>query len=181
MRLYIGIDLPPHIKRALFKFQLRLKKLGVKGAWKASESFHITLEFLGKIPPESIPSIVQLLETVVRDKKMFKLHIDNPGAFPSFHRCHSLWAGVGGHTEELDQIRSELHEALASNGFMLQRAPFIPHITLLTNPKTPMPDQVSFSLRKAGTFRVSEFVLFESKSEKGKRLYIYLYRAGLKR
>ncbi len=51
MRLFIGIDLPDSIKQTLFEFQTILKAMGLKGAWKTRESMHITLEFLGDIPP----------------------------------------------------------------------------------------------------------------------------------
>jgi len=179
MRLYIGIDLPHQVKQMLHQFQLRLKELGVTGAWKVPEYFHITLEFLGELPPESIPVLVQIIEVVISDKKKFKLHIDKPGAFPSFNRPHTLWAGVAGNTAQLDELWSELHEQLERKGFVLQKAPFRPHITLLTRPKVLPPDLDSFPFRNK-SFTLSEVILFESRVEEGRRVYPQLYHAKLK-
>lgn len=181
MRLYIGIDLPPHIKHSLSKSQLRLKKLGVAGAWKIPDYFHITLEFLGELSMESVPALVQIMETVVSCKKEFKLHIESLGAFPSFHRAHTLWAGIGGNTEKLDDIWYKLHEELVKKGFVLQETQFMPHITLLTRPKVLVPDLETFKLRITRNFILSEVILFESKVEEGRRVYPHLYCARLKR
>jgi len=181
MRLFIGIDLPNHVKLSLFKSQLRLKKLGVKGSWKAPEDFHITMEFLGDFPPEFVPALIQILNTVVTDKRIFRLHIGNIGAFPSFQRAQVLWAGVGGAVEKLDEIWSELHGELGTAGFSLQKAPFRPHITLLTRPKALVPGLDAFRLRVTGKFIVTELVLFESKVEDRKRVYPHLYCAVLHR
>ncbi len=181
MRLYIGLDLPGHIKQSLLKSQARMKKLGVQGKWKAPEYLHITLEFLGELSPESVPALTQLLEEVVKDQKRFRLHIGQLGAFPSFNRAHTLWAGVGGDLDKLQGLRSELHSELARNGYELQLASFTPHITLLTRPTSNVTDLASFPLSNVGSFTLSEVILFESKMEDGQRVYPHVYGARLKR
>lgn len=181
MRLYIGIDLPPTVKESLFQTQLQLKKLGLKGSWKAPEYLHITLEFLGELPAESVPILSQLIKAVVNDKKVFKLHIDKLGAFPSFQRAHTLWAGVGGHVEKLDELWIAMHIELEKNGFKLQKAAFNPHISLVSRPNMSLVDLNVFPFEKTGDFTVSEVILFESKVEVGKRIYPQLYRAGMTR
>jgi len=90
MRLFIGIDLPNHVKQSLFKSQLRLKILGVKGSWKKPDNFHITMEFLGELPSEFVPVLIQILNAVVTEKRIFRLNIDKIGAFPSFQRTQIL-------------------------------------------------------------------------------------------
>ena len=180
MRLFIGIDLPPHIKRSLFNIQLQLTKSGVNGSLKALESFHITLEFLGELPPESVPAIDQILKKVMSDKRSFKLHLDKLGAFPSLDRPHTLWVGIGGRVERLEKIWKELHAEFEENGFALQKAPFIPHVSLFTHPKEMVSKLTSFRFANTGNFTVSEIVLFESKVENGKLFYRHLSCAGLR-
>jgi len=180
MRLFIGIDLPPHIKRSLFNIQLQLTKSGVNGSLKALESFHITLEFLGELPPESVPAVNQILKKVISDKRIFRLHLDRLGAFPSFDRPHTLWVGIGGSVDKLERIWRELHAEFEKNGFTLQKAPFIPHISLLTHPKDMVSQLTSFRFANTGNFTVSEIVLFESKVENGRLIYRHLSRAGLR-
>jgi RNA 2',3'-cyclic 3'-phosphodiesterase len=181
MRLFIGIDLPPQIKQSLFKSQLRLKRLGVQGHWKVPEYFHITIEFLGEIPAESLPTLIEIMNDVLRDKKRFKLQIDKPGTFPSFHGGHIVWAGIRGDRKKLDEVWSELHEGLVKKGFTLKKAPFIPHITILTSPGKPVEDLDMFLLRKTGYFTITEIILFESKIEDAKRTYLQLHHVCLKR
>ncbi|BEG98837.1 RNA 2',3'-cyclic phosphodiesterase [Bacteroides sedimenti] len=181
MRVYIGVDLPEYVKQSLYESQFQLKKLGLKGTWKPSEYFHITLEFLGELTPESIPLLTQVIDTAIAGKRAFRLTIDRFGAFPSFHRPHTLWAGVGGSVLKLNQLQSDLHEELKRNGFELEQSHFKPHISLLSRPREIGSNLKSFLLRRSGKFTVSEVILFESKVVEGKRVYPALYRAQLKR
>lgn len=181
MRLFIGINLPYFVKRSLYRTQLRLKKLGVKGSWKLPKYFHITLEFLGETPPESVPAIAQALRVAISDKKIFKLNIDGLGAFPSFNRPHTIWAGVNGDIYKLEIIWNELHAELLKNQFILHKPSFKPHVALLSRPKAMQLDLTSFRPEKTGNFTISEITLFESKTEKGERIYPILYQARLKR
>lgn len=181
MRVYIGVDLPAYVKQSLLESQSQLKELGLKGSWKPAEYFHITLEFLGELSPESIPLLIRIVDTAIAGKKAFRLTIDQFGAFPSFHHPHTLWAGVGGSVRKLNQIQNDLHAELKNNGFELQQAPFKPHISLLSRPHEMLHNLASFSLKRPGRFTVSEVIIFESKVADGKRVYPALHRARLKR
>ena len=180
MRLYIGIDLPAVVKHSLYEAQMRLKKLGIEGSWKSPEYFHITLEFFGELLPESIPALAEIVESVISEKQAFKLHVNELGAFPSFQRPNTIWAGVGGSTKKLDQLWIELHDELIKNGFVLQKLPFKPHISLISRLKNSKADLSSFSFGKPTKFTVSEVIVLESKVVEGKRAYPALYRAKLK-
>ncbi len=179
MRIYIGVDLPAYVKQSLFESQLQMKKLGLKGSWKPMEYLHITLEFLGETADESIPVLAKIIDEIALENKAFTLHIEQLGAFPSFPRAHTLWAGVGGSVNKLYQLWSCIHEELEKNGFVLQKSPFKPHISLLSRPKD-LVDLSSFSLKRPGQFTISEVIIFESKQVDGKRIYPALHRARLK-
>lgn len=179
MRLFIGIDLPPHVKRSLFNSQLGLMKLGLKGSWKPPGLFHLTLEFLGELPSEAVPILAQIMKKVTIDRKSFMLRIDGLGAFPSFDKPHTLWAGVSGNLKKLNEMWSDMHAELEKNGFTLQQPSYRPHVTLLSHPKALPPGLLSFMPGKTGNFAVSEITLFESKVEKGRCAYPRLYSVGL--
>lgn len=179
MRLFIGIDLPDTIKENLFVFQTNLKTMGLHGAWKSKDTLHITLEFIGEIPTESIPKLIQILKNCVSNKKQFKLNIRGLNAFPSFKQPHTIWVGVVRNLKTLEAIWNELHSELKKNGFTLQKSYFKPHITLLSRPKHFDFDLSVLPIGKLGDFIVSEIILFESKVENGKRVYVDLYRATL--
>lgn len=181
MRLFIGIDLPDTIKQNLFIFQTNLKSMGLNGSWKSKDALHITLEFLGELPPESIPCLTQILKNSITNKKQFRLQVRGLNAFPSFKRPHTLWVGVGGNIKTLLLIWNDVHSELIKYGFTLQKSPFKPHITLLSRPKHIDFDVSALPIGKLGEFIVSEIILFESKVENGKRIYSDLFKVSLKK
>lgn len=180
MRLFVGIDLPEEIKKALLAFQSELKELGIKGSWKAQENFHITLEFLGEIEPDMLPILRETLSQVARNHQSFSLSIGGLGAFPSWKRPHTVWTSVGGGLKELNKLRDELHQELAPKGFVLEDRPFKPHLTLASRPELEHLDLAAVQTKLLGEFLVTEVVLFESKAVRGKRVYTHLFEESLK-
>lgn len=179
MRLFVGIDLPNELKQTLLEFQSELRQLGINGSWKSQENFHITLEFLGELEPDHIPTLTETLSKVVRNTKPFQLNIGGVGAFPSLNRPNTLWTAISGSLSELNRLRDELHSELAKNGFLLEDRKFKPHITVASRPKLDNIDLSVVHNKKLGEFIVAEVVLFESRAIHGKRIYPGLYRAGL--
>jgi 2''-5'' RNA ligase len=179
MRLFIGIDLPDEQKQTLLEFQSELRHHGVNGLWKSEENFHITLEFLGELESNTLSIITEILSKGAENHKRFNLNLGGLGAFPSFIRPHTLWTGVGGSLNELQQLRNEIHTELAKKGFLLEDRGFRPHITLASRPKLNDIDLSVFQTKKLGEFNVGEVVLFESRAIRGKRTYTNLYGASL--
>ena len=179
MRLFIGVDLPAEIKQALLDFQAELRRLGVKGAFKSQDNFHITLEFLGELDEDKIPMLTETLAKAARSNKPFDIKIAGLGAFPSFKRPHTLWTAVNGSLTELRRLRDDLHLELKNEGLKLDERQFKPHITLASR---PILNNIDFSVvqsKKLGEFLVTDVVLFESRALGGKRVYLDLFRAGL--
>lgn len=179
MRLFIGVDLPNAMKETLLEFQSELRHLGVKGLWKSQENFHITLEFLGELESNTIPTLTELLSSGARNHKPFKLSIGGLGAFPSFKRPHTLWTAVDGGFHELHQLRNDIHTELAKSGFVLEDREFKPHITLASRPKLDDIDLSNLHTKKLGEFSVKEIILFKSMEVRGKRIYTDIYRTSL--
>ena len=179
MRVFMAIDLPPSLKRLLADFQTEIKNLGVKGSYKTQDNFHITLEFLGEIDLSAKPVLMEILSFVARQYRPFLLDIGGIGAFPSFRRPHTLWTDVDGNLNSLSNLRDELHCALESRGFVLEKRPFKPHLTIVSHPRLGCVDLSSFCAKKLGAFLVTEIMLFESKQVEGRRHYEALHTAGL--
>lgn len=179
MRVFVGIDLPVDIRRTLLEFQSDLRHLGVSGSWKSLDNLHITLEFLGELEANVIPTLTETLTKIARNYEPFKLSIEELGGFPSIKRPHTLWTAVGGSINELHRLRDEIHTELAKNGFVVEDRQFNPHITLASRPKLNDTDLSIFFAKKIGEFIVAEIVLFESREIQGKRIYTDLHRASL--
>lgn len=179
MRLFIGIDLSHELKQALLEFQTDLKGLGVGGAYKSPDNFHITLEFLGELDKSQVPVLINVLTKVAGQCEPFELTVGGLGVFPSFKRAHTLWTGIGGNLPELDRLKKDLHLELKNRDFKLEERQFKPHITLASRPTFDQCDLTVLRSKSLGHCRVREIVLFESKVTGGRRAYINLAGAGL--
>lgn len=179
MRLFVGIDLPNELKQTILEFQTELKQLGVKGSWKSQDNFHITLEFLGELEFDNIPTLTETLSKVASNHNPFKLNIAGLGAFPSLNRPQTLWTAVNGSLNELNRLQNEIHIELTRNGYILEDRRFKPHITLASRSKLENLNLSVVQTKKLGEFIVSEVVLFESRAISGKRIYTDLFRSGL--
>ncbi len=180
MRVYIGIDLPDIVKTVLTKYQSELKKHGLEGSWKSPEYLHITLEFLGELPDESISKLSDILLRVASENQIFNMKLNQPGAFPSFNKPHTIWAGMKGDLDKMNKLWKDMHTELLKDGFILQERPFNPHITLLSRPKRIPENLATFPINEKVSFTVSQIIIFESKVENGKRIYPHLFKAKLK-
>lgn len=161
-------------------FQSELKERGIKGSWKDRENFHITLEFLGEIEPNTLPILTETLSQVAKNHQSFRLNVGGVGAFPAWKRPHTVWTSVGGELRELNKLRDELHHELAQKGFILEDRSFKPHLTLISRPELDHLDLASVQTKLLGEFLVREVVLFESKVIRGKRIYTHLFEESLK-
>lgn len=179
MRLFVGINLPNEIKQTLLEFQTELRHLGVIGSWKSQDNFHITLEFLGELDLDNIPTLTETLSKVARNHNPFKLNIAGLGAFPSINRPQTYWTAVSGSLNELNRLQNEIHIELTRNGYVLEDRKFKPHITLASR---TMLDDLNLSVvhtKNLGEFKVDKVILFESRAIGGKRIYSELFSIGL--
>lgn len=179
MRLFIGIDLPIEIKQRLLELQSDLRKAGAVGSWKSRDSFHITLEFLGELEADCIPTLTSALTEAARSHNPFSLGIEGLGAFPSFERPHTLWSAINGNLNALHNLRDDIQRELAEKGFDLENRRFKPHITLASRPNLNNIDAMGIKDKILGEFTVNEVILFESRAVSGKRVYTDLFKISL--
>ena len=84
IRTFIAIDLPTDVKQALSDFTETLKSRGLTGIrWVRPEGIHLTLKFLGNIPPDMPPRILSTLQSAAKDHHPFTLTLGNFGIFPN--------------------------------------------------------------------------------------------------
>ena len=178
-RLFVAISLPEDIKKRLFRFvEKEYKDLPVK--WSRQENLHVTLNFLGYILDENVLSICQSIQDIAEKIQSFELQFTGIEPGPSSERKKMIWT-VGEKSEELSELKYQLDKAL---GFFVRgKRDFNPHINLGRIKKEkwrkilPEPS-VARSLKFS--IPVSSIELFESKFEKGKRIYYILESFSLK-
>ncbi|MHB8629535.1 MAG: RNA 2',3'-cyclic phosphodiesterase [Aggregatilineales bacterium] len=134
LRLFVAIELPDSVIRALETVQDRVRQIDTERAirWSAGDGFHLTLKFLGETPTERLPTIGGVLTDAVRDSKIapFGLSTDGLGGFPDVLTPRTVWAGVRGDMVLLRAVQKIVESAIAPLGFPSESHPFSPHLTL---------------------------------------------------
>jgi len=116
VRLFVAVYPPDDVRRDLRR---RLGAVATKRL-TALEKWHITLAFLGEVPPDGLPAAL----ATVPVPKGRELRIRGGG---SFHR-RVTWAGVEG---ELGDVAADVRAALAGAGVSCDARPFTPHLTVM--------------------------------------------------
>ncbi len=124
MRLFIGIPLASELVDALERLSQRLRSPDDGFRWSSSQSWHITLQFLGETTETKYARLLPRLKEV--RSPAFQVHLDGTGLFD---RAGIFFAGVS-ESPELSQLHKRVVAATAQCGFIAESRPFHPHITL---------------------------------------------------
>jgi 2'-5' RNA ligase len=130
IRAFIAVKIPEDLKIALQKIQEIFKDSGDRIRWVKPSGMHITLKFLGDIEVQNIPDIGREIEQACTGSSHFEIRLAGTGSFPDMKRPRILWAGIQEGAEEIKKIYKDLEPGLSRIGFIQERRPFRPHITL---------------------------------------------------
>jgi len=131
IRSFIAIELPHEVKRELTQLSRELGKAKYPFVkWVDTENIHLTLKFLGNIPPGQVAEIAKAMEQAVQGKSPFQLEISRLGAFPNVNQPRVIWIGVGGETNSLLELQRDIDSRLVPLGFPPEKQPFVPHLTI---------------------------------------------------
>jgi len=151
-RLFIGLDLAAKDKLSLQ--QWREKHLrGLSDRPVPAENFHITLSFLGQVPPNKMESLHQHLS----DIKAHQLQL-NTTDLGCFHKAQILYLGVN-LTESLNELAQQCLQINKALGLPTYHSKYRPHITLTRKHKELVPIE---ALPPEMTLTFEQFHLFES-------------------
>lgn len=112
MRLFVAVEVPSEHDRG------------------AAPPEHLTLAFLGEVPPERVPRVEEAVQEGVAVGAPFDLVLEGVGAFPSRERPRVVWVGATTGARELIALADRLAAALERAGFARERPAFVPHLTL---------------------------------------------------
>lgn len=172
MRLFISVDVPPWIKRAVYGAQRELALEGVNVVDTAN--MHITLKFLGEVNPKKFQKIEQQLRTI--EHPVFEAVIKGAGAFPNEEYVRVVWAGCK--TRELAALADKVNKALPE----FPAEPFVGHFTL-ARVKKKVPLRAFFNKYREwrfGDFEAKNFYLIGSELTTGGPKYTILAEFPLK-
>lgn len=87
-------------------------------------NLHITLKFLGAVPPSRLPGITAGMTRIAAQSAPLALSLSGAGNFST-----ALWAGIQANGA-LNQLAAALDREMASLGFESDGKSYTPHITL---------------------------------------------------
>lgn len=165
MRLFVALDLREDIRQAVRELINRLRPANPSARWVRPESMHITLKFIGYVPPEKLEAICSALAPV-HSPQPVELHFHGIGFFPSERRLRVIWCGMEG-TSNLAPLAADIERALEPLGIAAESRDFVPHLTLARlNPAERSAELVraatELQSRDLGSSSENEFHLFES-------------------
>jgi 2'-5' RNA ligase len=167
IRSFIAIDLPGEVRLVLDQVQRELKGSVTGVRWVQPEGIHLTLKFLGSIPPEQVAVIAAAAGEIVHGEPPLALSVSGLGAFPNARRPRVIWVGIVGEVERLGRLQTRLESALEPLGFPREERSFRPHLTLgrVKDPRRP-PDLTralaETTLLAGNPFDVREILLYKS-------------------
>ncbi len=179
MRAFLGIALPADVRDAIASAIARVRGLRAPVAWTARENLHITLRFLGEIPPERVAPVERSMQAVADGTGPFFLTTDGGGTFPGTRNPRVFWVGILEPLELVRQLQQNMGDALSGVGFPPEDRPFHPHITVGRTRGTLPPawgDRFVHALsgKGFGIVPVSSFTLYESRLGPGGPAYLPL-------
>jgi 2'-5' RNA ligase len=169
MRLFVGIDLPWELRHRI----AALATTGIQGArWVPPENYHLTLRFIGELPPHRAEEIDMTLSAL--RGKSFELTLVGVGTFSKGGRANTLYVGVE-RNPRLEHLQNKIETALQRVGLEPERRRYQPHVTLARLDNAPELKLVEFvqahNLFRAEAFAVEHFTLFTAQLGKEQSVY----------
>jgi len=184
MRLFVGVALADEVARELAALVQRLRRCAGDGhsgrlRWTEPESWHVTLQFLGNTTTEQL----ECLKTRLSEVRCGPVAVEL-GELGAFDRAGVLFVDVNV-TPKLAALQQRVLAATSQCGFIAEKRPFHPHITLSRSKGDGRHAQLQGLLDKAGKvpafsrFTAHEFLLYESHLGPGGSRYEVRERFGL--
>ena len=126
MRLFVAVSPDDALRKAMLQVQRGLAAGLVRGNLTRAENLHLTLAFLGEVPPERVSAARRAMQASAGAP--FPVALSQVGRFRG-RGDDLIWLGLA-HTPELMAQAERLNRALREEGFSLERRAFTPHLTL---------------------------------------------------
>jgi 2'-5' RNA ligase len=165
LRLFVAVDPSPTVVRALEAALEPWRERHPQGRWVRSESWHVTLKFLGRTWPRLVDSVHEACREAATTIRPFSLSLGGLGAFPRATRARVLWVGLEDRESSLAALAKALDAALAED-FPPEKRGFTAHLTVARfDPPADLSESAAefdaFAV-EARPFRVSKLLLYQS-------------------
>jgi 2'-5' RNA ligase len=130
VRCFIAIEIPAEIQNALSRTITQAQVNRASGFRPVRpESIHLTLKFLGDVEQAKLPGITTGLGELCNKTVPFTFQVRGLGAFPTWDRPRTIWAGLQ-YPPVLADLFRLVDEFTTQAGFPGENRKFSPHLTL---------------------------------------------------
>jgi len=181
LRLFFAVALSNEVVESISEFSGKLasalKFTGCEPKWVSSNSYHITLWFIGNVPKEMGKRLAGRMPTAVSGIEPFEIDVRHTGFFPHAAAPRVLWLGLGKVPPELTLLQERATEIARLSGLPIDKAfNFTPHITLARlkgarNIRAMGSMLENYKHFRAGKCIVDRLILMQSTPHKGGSIY----------
>lgn len=136
MRLFVAVDVGDTVRREVSRaIQVLRDKLDAstappKIAWVKPAALHVTVRFIGEVPPEEAERLTALLAPPI-PVEPFTLEWRGLGTFPNRKQPRALWIGAVSGSAALAQVEAEVSRRIAGEKAVeIEDRAFVPHLTI---------------------------------------------------
>jgi 2'-5' RNA ligase len=160
MRVFIGIDVPKHLKDTLAKSIDSVET----GRIVQKTNYHLTLVYLGETTKQQQATLHQALSTLTQSLSPCQIALTSLNTFTK-GTTHIVYADVV-KTDALKKLQQAVALTVEAIGFSLDTRPYNPHVTLARKVKKAPPKSAIND-----TFTAETLTLFHSHRVNGKLTY----------
>jgi 2'-5' RNA ligase len=125
----VAVDVPDDVRDSLAA-AVAPHHASMPGArWTPPENWHMTLKFLGSVPPPRLDRVLSSMDEAASEHVAFRARLGGLGAFPSAKKARVIWAGIEDRHGELAALAHSVDRVLADE-FPPEERPFAAHLTL---------------------------------------------------
>ncbi|MGA3285229.1 MAG: RNA 2',3'-cyclic phosphodiesterase [Verrucomicrobiota bacterium] len=132
LRLFVAISLPEPVRNEITGVQQELQRLVLHDAvrWTKPEQFHLTLRFLGDVPVERVPALLEAVKAVCFGSPVLRLRAQGIGSFPNARSPRVIWAGINDGEGRLAELQKKIEAALQPFAEKPGTERFAGHVTI---------------------------------------------------
>ena len=143
IRAFLAVELSQELRAELAVLQQGLKQRiepettrDVRISWVQPAKIHLTIKFFGDMDEQVIGPLLGAIEQAVGSQPSVIVPLERLGAFPRPHSPRVLWVGPSDNWEQgvegkrVAEIHGAIEQACEDLGFLREKKPFSPHLTL---------------------------------------------------
>jgi 2'-5' RNA ligase len=97
--------------------------------WTRPDHIHLTLKFMGRVAPDSLPDLEQALRGACQSATSFRVQAEGVGCFPDMKRPRIVWVGIGAGLSALQGLQASIEREMQRWSAPEDRV-FRPHLTI---------------------------------------------------